>query len=235
MEVIRFDEQTSSMVKGESFYDTMRTLAFLGIEVAVVRHAGGGILQEMSDRSPGPVLINAGEGEGGHPTQGLLDLYTLYRHFGELSGLRVAIVGDLRHSRVARSNLWALKTFGARPVLSGPESMRDPELEQLAPYLPLEEAIREADAVMMLRVQLERHRETLFHSAEAYRRVYGLTGERLEMMPPHAVILHPGPVNRGVEIDSDLVEHPRSKIFTQMENGVWIRMAVLERAIQGGV
>src|SRR5699024_8739858 len=135
----------------------------------------------------------------------------------------------------ARSNLWALKTFGARPVLSGPESMRDPELEQLAPYLPLEEAIREADAVMMLRVQLERHRETLFHSAEAYRRVYGLTGERLEMMPPHAVILHPGPVNRGVEIDSDLVEHPRSKIFTQMENGVWIRMAVLERAIQGGV
>ncbi|PTX51934.1 aspartate carbamoyltransferase [Melghirimyces profundicolus] len=235
MEVFRLDQETSSTEKGESFYDTLRTLDSLGVEAAVIRHAGGGLLAEMAGRSPGPALINAGEGEGGHPTQALLDLYTLRRHFGHLSGLRVAIVGDIRHSRVARSNLWALKAFGARPVLSGPESMRDPRLESAAPYLSFADAIREADAVMMLRVQLERHRESLFGSAEEYRARYGLTKDRLERMRPHTVILHPAPVNRGVEIDGELVEHPRSKIFEQMENGVWVRMAVLERAMEGGV
>ncbi|MFD1397165.1 aspartate carbamoyltransferase catalytic subunit [Kroppenstedtia eburnea] len=235
MEVLRLDEGSSSSVKGESFYDTLRTLSSVGVEVAVIRHTGGGLLAEMAGRSPGIALVNGGEGEGGHPTQALLDLFTLHRHFGTLSGLRVAIVGDLRHSRVARSNLQALQEFGARPVLSGPEPMRDPALEKDFPYLPMDEALRQADAVMMLRIQLERHREKLITSPADYRRQFGLTPERLERMPAHGVILHPGPVNRGVEIDGELVEHPRSKIFEQMENGVWIRMAVLERAIEGGL
>ena len=144
------------------------------------------------------------------------------------------MIGDLRHSRVVRSNLWSLKTFGVRVILSGPESMRAPDLEELAPFVPLEEALRQVDAVMMLRVQLERHREALFSSAEAYHRAYGLTMERFARMQPHAVIMHPGPVNRGVEIADELVEHPRSKIFDQMACGVPVRMAVLEWAMEGG-
>lgn len=235
LEILQLDEMTSSVAKGESFYDTLRTLASLGVHVAVVRHSGGGLLEKMARQSLGLALINAGEGSGGHPTQALLDCYTLRHHFGQLSGLRVAIVGDILHSRVARSNVRALNAFGARPVLSGPASMRDPELESIAPYLPFEEAIREADAVMMLRVQLERHQETLFSSVAAYRKHYGLTLERLERMRSHAVILHPGPFNRGVEIDGELVEHPRSKIFEQKANGVWIRMAALQRALEGGL
>jgi len=179
-------------------------------------------------------LVSAGEGCTAHPTQALLDLYTLQKHFGEVKGLTVAIIGDIRHSRVARSNLWSLKKFGIRVILSGPESMRAPDLEEHAPYFPMEEALRQADAVMMLRVQLERHQKTLFSSAEEYHRAYGLTTDRLACMQPHAVIMHPGPVNRGVEIADELVEHPRSKIFEQMACGVPVRMAVLEWVMEGG-
>ncbi len=174
MEVLRLDEGSSSSVKGESFYDTLRTLSSVGVDVAVIRHTRGGLLAEMAARSPGIALVNAGEGKGGHPTQALLDLFTLHSHFGALSGLRVAIVGDLRHSRVARfQNLRALQAFGARPVLADfQESMRDPALEKDAPYLPMDEALRQADAVMMLRIQLERHREKLITSPEEYRRKF---------------------------------------------------------------
>ncbi|MFC4076507.1 aspartate carbamoyltransferase catalytic subunit [Salinithrix halophila] len=233
MEVLHLDGETSSVVKGESFYDTCRTLSSIGVDVAVVRHRGTGLLAEMAEKETGVTLINAGEGNGGHPTQALLDLFTLRRHFGTLAGLTVVIAGDLLHSRVARSNLWALSAFGARVILSGPDSMRDPSMEEFAPYLPFDEAIRQADAVMMLRVQLERHERELFTSAEDYLNRHGLTSDRLAIMPPHAIIMHPAPVNRGVEIESGLVEHPRSKIFEQMENGVWVRMAILERALQG--
>ncbi|MEW9032338.1 MAG: aspartate carbamoyltransferase catalytic subunit [Planifilum fimeticola] len=234
MEVLRFEEGTSSTVKGESLLDTLRTLEALGVDVAVIRRGGPDILGELALRVRSIRLVNAGEGCTAHPTQALLDLYTLQKHFGEVKGITVAMIGDLRHSRVVRSNLWSLKTFGARVILSGPESMRAPELEAYAPYVPLEEAIRQADAVMMLRVQLERHREALFSSAEEYHRAYGLTMERFARMSPHAVIMHPGPVNRGVEIADELVEHPRSKIFEQMACGVPVRMAVLEWAMKGG-
>ena len=234
MEVLRFEEGISSAVKGESLLDTLRTLEALGVEVAVIRRGGPDILGELALRVRGIRLVNAGEGCTAHPTQALLDLYTLKRHFGEVKGITVAMIGDLRHSRVVRSNLWSLKTCGARVILSGPESMRAPDLEEHAPYVPLEEAIRQADAAMMLRVQLERHREALFSSAEEYHRAYGLTMERFARMKPHAVIMHPGPVNRGVEIADELVEHPRSKIFDQMACGVPVRMAVLEWAMEGG-
>ncbi|SFS50381.1 aspartate carbamoyltransferase catalytic subunit [Marininema halotolerans] len=233
METLHLDGERSSTVKGETMEDTLKTLAAIGVEVVVVRHQGVGRLASMAEIDTGVSLINAGEGHGGHPTQALLDLYTLQQHFGRLAGLTVVIAGDLRHSRVARSNLWALRTFGARVILSGPESMRDLSMEENAIYLPFDEAIKQADAVMMLRVQLERHEENLFTSADAYRTAYGLTRERMEQMPTHGIIMHPAPVNRDVEIASELVEHPRSKIFKQMENGVWIRMAVLERALLG--
>ncbi|SDW04499.1 aspartate carbamoyltransferase [Marininema mesophilum] len=233
METLHLDGERSSTVKGETMEDTLKTLAAIGVEVVVVRHQGVGRLATMAEVDTGVTLINAGEGNGGHPTQALLDLFTLQRHFGHLAGLTVVIAGDIRHSRVARSNLWALRSFGARVIVTGPESMRDPSMEEVASYLPFDEAIEQADALMMLRVQLERHEESLFTSADAYRLAYGLTRERLERMPAHGIILHPAPVNRDVEIESELVEHPRSKIFTQMENGVWIRMAVLERALLG--
>lgn len=234
MEVLRFEEGISSTVKGESLADTLRTLEALGVDVAVIRCGGPDVLGELARRVRRIRLVNAGEGCTAHPTQALLDLYTLQKHFGEVKGLTVAMIGDVRHSRVVRSNLWSLKKFGSRVILSGPGSMRAPELEEYAPYVPLEEAIRQADAVMMLRVQLERHQRKLFSSAEEYHRAFGLTMERYALMQPHAVILHPGPVNRGVEIADELVEHPRSKIFEQMACGVPVRMAVLEWAMEGG-
>lgn len=234
LEVLNFSENSSSTVKGETLADTLKTLAAIGVEVAVIRHSQSGIAEELTGQDTGVRLINAGDGHNAHPTQALLDLYTLHQHFGDLRGLRVAIIGDLRHSRVARSNLWSLTTMGAEVVFSGPETMRAPDLEEHAPYLPIDEAVSQADAVMMLRVQLERHRDQLFTSAEAYHRRYGLTLERFARMRDHAVILHPGPVNRNVELVDELVEHPRSKVFEQMKNGVWVRMAVLERVLEGG-
>ncbi|BCU82225.1 aspartate carbamoyltransferase [Polycladomyces abyssicola] len=234
LEVLNVSEDTSSTVKGETLADTLKTLAAIGVEVAVIRHSQSGIAEEMAKQNNGVRLVNAGDGHNAHPTQALLDLYTLHKHFGDLNGLRVAIIGDLRHSRVARSNLWSLTTMGAEVVFSGPETMRAPDLEEHAPYLPIDEAIAQADAVMMLRVQLERHREQLFTTAEAYHQHYGLTLERFARMQDHAVILHPGPVNRDVELADELVEHPRSKVFEQMKNGVWVRMAVLERVLEGG-
>ncbi|QKG84743.1 aspartate carbamoyltransferase catalytic subunit [Kroppenstedtia pulmonis] len=233
MDVLHLDGDTSSCVKGESFYDTLRTLASIGVHVAVIRHQGTGGLERVARMNPGLSLISAGEGSGAHPTQALLDLYTIQQSFSEIKGLTVAIIGDIRHSRVARSNLWTLRKFGARVVLSGPEHLQDPGLDWTE-FLPVDEAIRQADVVMMLRVQWERHQQEHFPDKESYFRKYGLTLDRMEKMQSHAIILHPAPVNRGVEIADELVEHPRSRIFKQMDNGVWIRMAVLERGIQGG-
>ncbi len=175
-------------------------------------------------------LINAGDGNNEHPTQALLDLYTIRQTFGGFKGLHVAIIGDIQHSRVARSNLWALQTLGARVSFCAPQGMRADELGEHAPYVTIDEALS-ADVVMMLRVQLERHEGTLFGSAEEYRAAYGLTSERAARMAPHAIIMHPAPFNRNVEIDDELVECEKSKIFTQMSNGVPIRMAVIERAL----
>jgi aspartate carbamoyltransferase catalytic subunit len=233
LHVVNFSPETSSTTKGESLYDTVKTLSSIGVEAAVIRHSDPEALQELVQRNTGLAIVNAGAGKWAHPTQALLDLYTMKKQFGELHGLTVAMIGDIAHSRVVRSNLHALRKFGAHVILSGPPEMRAPELEEEAPHVPFEEALAAADVVMMLRVQLERHGERLFSSAEEYHRLYGLTAERLSLMKPHAVIMHPAPVNRGVEIADELVEHPRSRIFEQMENGVWIRMAVIERALGG--
>lgn len=229
VQVLNFAAAASSVQKGESIYDTVRTLESMGIDAGVIRLKPNGVLQELAERIQVP-LINAGDGNNEHPTQALLDLYTMRKHFGELKGLHVAIIGDIQHSRVARSNLWALQAVGAKVSFCAPDMMKAPELEAHAPYVTMEEALK-ADVVMMLRVQLERHDNALFTSADEYRAQYGLTVERLGQMPPHAIIMHPAPVNRNVEIDDELVEHDRSKIFTQMSNGVPIRMAVIERAL----
>ncbi|MCM3632215.1 MULTISPECIES: aspartate carbamoyltransferase catalytic subunit [Paenibacillus] len=226
-EVINFSAAASSVEKGESIYDTVRTLESMGIDAGVIRLKPIGLLAEMAEKIQVP-LINAGDGNNEHPTQALLDLYTMQKHFGSLKGLNVAIIGDIYHSRVARSNLYALRKFGANVVFCAPDNMKAPELE--AEYVSMEQAIN-ADVVMMLRVQLERHALGMLKSAESYRESFGLTTERASRMQPHAIIMHPAPVNRNVEIDSELVEAPNSKIFPQMANGVPIRMAVVERSM----
>ncbi|MBP1156248.1 MULTISPECIES: aspartate carbamoyltransferase catalytic subunit [unclassified Paenibacillus] len=228
-EVLNFTAAVSSVQKGESIYDTVRTLESMGIDAGVIRMKPNGLLAELVQKIKVP-LINAGDGNNEHPTQALLDLYTMRKHFGHISGLHVAIIGDIQHSRVARSNLWALQTLGAKVSFCAPPGMQAAELAEHAPYITIDEALK-ADVIMMLRVQLERHEGSLFGSAEEYRAAYGLTTERSAKLAPHAIIMHPAPVNRNVEIDDELVECDQSKIFPQMSNGVPIRMAVIERAL----
>ncbi|MDE5125616.1 aspartate carbamoyltransferase catalytic subunit [Paenibacillus larvae] len=229
MQVLNFSSSQSSVQKGESIYDTLRTLESIGSDVGIIRLTPVGLLPELAEKMHIP-LINAGDGNNEHPTQALLDLYTMRKHFGTLRGLTVSIIGDIKYSRVARSNLWALRELGARVQFCAPEMIQSLELSGYAPYVSMEEALK-ADVVMLLRVQLERHPSQLFGSSEDYRKHYGLTKERMEQMSSHSIIMHPAPVNRNVELDDELVECPKSKIFTQIVHGVPIRMAVIERAL----
>ncbi|BBH21191.1 aspartate carbamoyltransferase [Paenibacillus baekrokdamisoli] len=226
-EVLNFSAAVSSVQKGESIYDTVRTLESMGIDAGVIRLKPIGVLAEIATQIKVP-LINAGDGNNEHPTQALLDLYTMRKQFGELRGLTVTIIGDVMHSRVARSNFYALQKFGVNLRFCAPQNMRAADLD--VSYISIEEALQ-SDVIMMLRVQLERHENGMIKSAEDYREQYGLTMERAKQIAPHAIIMHPAPINRNVEIDDELVEHPQSRIFTQMQNGVPIRMAVIERAL----
>lgn len=229
-QVLNFAAAASSVEKGESIYDTVRTLESMGIDAGVIRMKPDGVLQKLAETVKVP-LINAGDGNNEHPTQALLDLYTMRKNFGELKGLKVSIIGDIRHSRVARSNLWALQKFGAQVNFCAPESMMAPELESYAPYVTMDEALQ-SDVVMMLRVQLERHAIGILKSAQEYRAQYGLTEARAAKLSKDTMIMHPAPVNRNVEIDDAVVESAQSFIFPQMSNGVPIRMAVMERAVR---
>lgn len=229
-QVMNFTAAASSVEKGESIYDTIRTLESMGIDAGVIRLKPAGVLQQLAQKVNVP-LVNAGDGNNEHPTQALLDLYTMRKTFGELKGLRVSIIGDILHSRVARSNLWALQKFGADVRFCAPQMMQAPELAEHAPYVSLEEAL-DANVVMMLRIQLERHKHGLITSAGDYREHYGLTEERAARLKPDTIIMHPAPVNRNVEIDDAVVESEASRIFPQMANGVPIRMAVMERAMK---
>ncbi|MFC4778438.1 aspartate carbamoyltransferase catalytic subunit [Paenibacillus sp. GCM10023252] len=226
-EVLNFSAAVSSVQKGESIYDTVRTLESMGIDVGIIRLKPIGVLADLATKIKVP-LINAGDGNNEHPTQALLDLYTMRGHFGSLEGLTVTIVGDVLHSRVARSNLYALRKFGVNVRFCAPSNMQAPDLD--VKYVSMEEAIQ-SDVVMMLRVQLERHESGMLSSAEEYREHYGMTLERLKRMASHAIVMHPAPINRNVEIDDEVVEHPQSRIFPQMANGVPVRMAVIERAL----
>lgn len=233
MDVIYFDADVSSVTKGESLWDTMHTLDAMGVDVAVLRHQHDDVYDALRGKRHISV-VNAGNGTLAHPTQALLDWLTMRQVFGQLRDLTVAIVGDIRHSRVARSNIAGLARLGANPIVSGPDVFRDEQVERTAPYVPFDEALREADVVMMLRIQRERMQEDLQWEMDDYLWQYGLTHKRLSLLKPHAIVMHPGPVNRGIEIDGDLVEHERSRIHKQVQNGVFVRMAVLEYVLGGG-
>lgn len=233
LSVIPFEAQTSSVLKGETLYDTVKTLEAIGVSAVVIRHTQDDFYHELVGKT-NAFIINGGDGCGHHPTQSLLDMMTIYQEFQSFKNIKVAIIGDIRHSRVARSNAHLLTRLGAEVVFSGPEEWFDREMFARGKYEPIDEAIQSADVVMLLRIQHERHQERQNFSAEQYHRKYGLTIEREKMMKKGAIIMHPAPVNRGVEIADALVECSRSRIFKQMENGVYIRMAVLKRALQQG-
>ncbi|PLT34277.1 aspartate carbamoyltransferase catalytic subunit [Bacillus sp. V5-8f] len=230
LEVIPFDAGTSSVLKGETLYDTARTLEAIGVNALVIRHEMDRYYEELSGRLNIPV-INAGDGCGHHPTQSLLDLMTIKQEFGGFNGIKVAIIGDIRHSRVARSNADALTRLGANVVFSGPPEWFDDQIGK-GSYEDIDVAVKTADVVMLLRIQHERHITNHDSTNGEYLQRFGLTKQREKSMKPRAIIMHPAPINRGVEIDSDLVECERARIFKQMENGVYIRMAVLKRALE---
>src|SRR5437763_5024851 len=223
----------SSVSKGESLVDTLNTLAAMKPDAIVMRHSASGAPHFLARHLPTPI-INAGDGTHEHPTQALLDARTILDHTGRLEGLRVAIIGDIAHSRVARSNVHLLSKFGAHIVLCGPPSLVPRELEQLAPGVRLAfdmtEAIRDADVIMMLRVQLERQHEAPMAASE-YFRFYGLRLEHLALAKSDVIVMHPGPINRGRELSSEVADSQRSVILNQVENGVAVRMAVLERIL----
>jgi aspartate carbamoyltransferase catalytic subunit len=223
----------SSVSKGESLVDTLNTLAAMRPDAIVMRHAASGAPHFLARHLPTPI-INAGDGTHEHPTQALLDARTILDRSSHLEGLRVAIIGDIAHSRVARSNVFLLAKFGVEIVLCGPASLLPVELAQLAPGVRLttdiREAIRGADVIMMLRVQLERQHEAAFPASE-YFQFYGLRLEHLDLAKPDAIVMHPGPINRGRELSSEVADFQRSVILNQVENGIAVRMAVLEKVI----
>ena len=218
----------SSVSKGETLVDTARNLEAMRIDMVVVRHGSSGAAQFLAERIESNV-INAGDGTHEHPTQGLLDLLTLRDRFKTLEGRRVCIVGDVLHSRVARSNIWGLKKMGAQVGVCGPRSLLPNAIDELGVQVfdRVEAAIEWAEALNILRLQLERMQAGYIPSLREYNRVFGVSRERLERAPGDILILHPGPMNRGVEIDSDVADGPHSVILDQVTNGVAVRMAVL--------
>jgi aspartate carbamoyltransferase catalytic subunit len=233
-DAISITATASSVSKGESLVDTLNTLGAMHPDAIVMRHAASGAPHFLARYLLETPIINAGDGTHEHPTQALLDARTILDRRPTLEGLRVAIIGDIAHSRVARSNMYLLSKFGAHIVLCGPASLLPPELERLAPGISLthkmQDAIRGADVIMMLRVQLERQHEAAF-SANEYFQFYGLRLEHMSLAKPDAIVMHPGPINRGREISSEVADSQRSVILNQVENGIAVRMAVLERIL----
>ena len=232
-DLLNFDASTASTTKGEADLDTLKTLEAMGVHAFVVRHKRDGAVAELAAAAaPGTVLLNAGDGRSNHPTQGLLDMLTLRQAKGaDFSRLKVAIVGDVKHSRVARSDLHALRTLGCGEIrVCGPASLLpdDDTLRGCTVTEDLDAALDGVDAAMMLRLQRERMAEGLVASIEDYHRDYGLTDSRLARAAPDAIVMHPGPMNRGVEITDAVADGPQSRVLRQVANGVAVRMAVLE-------
>jgi len=225
---------TSSIVKGETLLDTARNLEAMNPDVIVLRHSAAGAPHLLA-RHVQASVINAGDGMHEHPTQALLDLLTIKDKKGTISGQTVAIIGDIAHSRVARSNIWALTKMGARVLVAGPTTMIPHDLDKLGVevfYRP-EDVIPKADVIMMLRIQLERQGQMLLPSLREYARVFGLNEEKLSQAKPDVLIMHPGPINRGVEISPAVADGPYSVILDQVNNGVAVRMALLYLLIGG--
>ncbi len=233
-DALSISSQGSSVSKGETLLDTVSTLSAMRPDAIVMRHAASGAPHFLARHLPIPI-INAGDGQHEHPTQALLDARTILDNRPSLEGLRIAIIGDILHSRVARSNIHLLSKFGVDIVLCGPAPLVPKELKDLAPGVSItydiKEALRNTDIIMMLRVQLERQNETSFPAGE-YSRFYGLRAENLQLAKPDAIVMHPGPMNRGREISTEVADSSRSVILSQVENGIAVRMAVLERVLQ---
>ncbi len=233
-ECLSFSAAGSSLSKGESMLDTMLNLQAVGVTHFVVRHERSGILEDLAPRV-NACVVNAGDGWHEHPTQGLLDLLTLKERWGSFKGRKIVILGDIRHSRVARSNLFALKKLGAKVVFCGPTPLVPDAFSALGATVEhdVEKALKGADAVNVLRLQLERMEQGFVPSLADYALVYQLTPARAMLMKPDALVLHPGPMNRGVEIASEVADGPRSVILEQVSNGVFVRMAALALCDQG--
>jgi len=227
-DTINMTASTSSVTKGETLEDTAKNIQAMKPDIIVMRHSASGAPHYLAERIDCSV-INAGDGAHEHPSQALLDLLTIRQHKGKLEGLTVAIVGDITHSRVARSDLYAMTKMGMKVRLCGPGTMMPPGIERLGAevFTDMDDAVRDADVVMMLRIQLERQGKTLLPTLREYSRLYGLNPVRLALAKPDAIVMHPGPLNRGVEISSYVADGAQSVILDQVENGVAIRMALL--------
>ena len=224
----------SSVEKGESLIDTVKTIDAMGTDIIAMRHSSSGAPQIVAPLV-GASVINAGDGMHEHPTQALLDIFTIMEKKGSITGLKVAIVGDIEHSRVVRSNIYALKTLGADVSLGGPSTLIPKGMEKLGVkvFKSVQEAMIDADVVMALRIQLERQKSGLFPSLAEYNRFFGIDEKRLMFVKDDAFIMHPGPVNRGVELSSEVVDGDRSAICRQVTNGVAVRMSVMDWLING--
>ena len=227
-DVINFSPSSSSVVKGETLLDTARNIEAMQADIIVLRHSSAGAAEALA-RGVRSSVINAGDGWHEHPTQALLDLYTIRQRGMQFKGLRVAIIGDVAHSRVARSNIYALSKLGAEVRLIGPPTMMPMHIEQLGAtvYSDMDKGLRGVHVIMMLRLQLERQGRALFPTIREYSRLYGLTAERVKLADPRAIVMHPGPINRGVEIAPDVADSLSSVILEQVANGVAVRMGIL--------
>ncbi|WP_407458216.1 aspartate carbamoyltransferase catalytic subunit [Fibrobacter sp.] len=228
-DTVNFTSSNSSVKKGETLVDTLRNIESMKIDIVVVRHKGTGVPKFLAEHS-NAIIVNAGDGAHEHPTQALLDMLTIEEKLGTLEGKNVTIIGDIRHSRVARSNLWGMSTMGAHVTLCGPSTLvpRNTDLMNHVTWEPdVKKAVANADAIIALRLQKERMDDALLPSMREYRNTFGITEELLECAKDKVIIMHPGPINRGVELDSDIADGEHSVILDQVTNGVAVRMAVL--------
>jgi len=234
-DAVNLTVSSSSVVKGESFVDTARTIEAMGVDVVIIRHSLAGTPKLLAD-SIGAHVINAGDGAHEHPTQGLLDLFTIREQKGKIAGLNVVIVGDIMHSRVAKSNIWGLTKLGANVTVVGPPTLIPPGIENLGVNveIDLDKALAGADVVNILRIQLERQHKAYFPTLKEYSKLFGLNRHRLEKAGPHLLVMHPGPANLGVEISEEVSVSDQSVITKQVTNGVAVRMALLYLLTGGG-
>ena len=230
------DVNTSSLTKGESLVDMMRNIEALGAKAVIVRHADGGVPYFISQQLDIPV-INAGDGYHEHPSQGLLDMFTLQENLGDLKGKHILILGDILHSRVAKSNIWGLLQMGAKVTVSGPPNLVPKSIEHwgVTVSYDLDQVLPTVDAVNVLRIQFERQHGIVLPSVEEYRSQFGLTAARQALLSNTALVLHPGPINRGIELDSDVADGKKNVILDQVSNGVFVRMAMLHMIMEDGL
>ena len=235
-DVVNITTSSSSVVKGESLRDTLMTVEAMGVDVVVMRHSAEGAAQYARE-VVSPIIINAGDGAHEHPSQGLLDMFTINQYKNTLEGLKVAIVGDILHSRVARSDIWGLRKMGAEVHLAGPQSLMPRFIESqdgIFVHDNVEDALENADVVNVLRIQLERQKKGLFPSPREYARIFGINKDRLKLAKKDVLILHPGPMNRGLEISPEVAYCEKSAIQEQVQNGLAVRMALLALVLMGG-